>query len=520
MNKKTLLINLLMLISISSNVFAQTEYKDIAPIFIANCTGCHHAGGLTFPLTSYAAISHLGGPIKYAVENNNMPPWPADPTYRNYHRERVLSVADKTLLINWINNGMLAGDTSLAPPMPNYSGYELNGTPDLVLTLPTYTSSASSSDHYYCINVPTGLLQDRYIKAFEFVPGNAALIHHAVITIDTTGTAVNDMSGGCYNFQGQINIGDFAPGMGPTVLPGVPGAKFGFKLKANSTISFQIHVPSGTSGMKDSSQIRLYFYPTNETGIRDMYFQTVLQNWNFFIPPNSVVTATQKYPTGAAGLPIDISLYGAFPHSHQTCKSIINYAYKTTDTIPLIRINQWDFHWQGQYTFKKMLKVPTGYKLFSAHVFDNTTNNPNTPNPNLPVYPGTGTNDEMLFDSYLYTYYQAGDEHINIDSILSVDPLLTPTSITSINKEINDVIVYPNPMSSSTTFEYSLLSAQKVTIKIYNYLGQEVTTIYSENEQEGKHRFKWTPKREIAKGTYFYKIQAGTSARSGQIIVE
>jgi hypothetical protein len=251
-----------------------------------------------------------------------------------------------------------------------------------------------------------------------------------------------------------------------------------------------------------------------------MYFQTVLQNWNFFIPPNSVVTATQKYPTGAAGLPIDISLYGAFPHSHQTCKSIINYAYKTTDTIPLIRINQWDFHWQGQYTFKKMLKVPTGYKLFSAHVFDNTTNNPNTPNPNLPVYPGTGTNNEMLFDSYLYTYYQAGDEHINIDSILSVDPLLTPTSITSINKEINDVIVYPNPMSSSTTFEYSLLSAQKVTIKIYNYLGQEVTTIYSENEQEGKHRFKWTPKREIAKGTYFYKIQAGTSARSGQIIVE
>jgi hypothetical protein len=167
-----------------------------------------------------------------------------------------------------------------------------------------------------------------------------------------------------------------------------------------------------------------------------------------------------------------------------------------------------------------MLKVPTGYKLFSAHVFDNTTNNPNTPNPNLTVYPGTGTNDEMLFDSYLYTYYQAGDEYINIDSILSVDPLLTPTSITSINKEINDVIVYPNPMSSSTTFEYSLLSAQKVTIKIYNYLGQEVTTIYSENEQEGKHRFKWTPKREIAKGTYFYKIQAGTSARSGQINVE
>ena len=520
MNKKTLLINLLLLVSISSNLFAQTAYKDVAPIFIANCTGCHHAGGLTFPLTNYAAVSSIGGPIKYAVENNRMPPWPADPSYKNYHRERVLSVADKTLLVDWINNGMLVGDTTLAPSIPNYSGYELNGTPDLVLTIPTYTSMASSSDHYYCINVPTGLLQDRYIKAFEFVPGNAAIIHHAVITIDTTGTAVNDMSGGCYNFQGQINIGDFAPGMGPTVLPGVPGAKFGFKLKANSKISFQIHVPLGTAGQKDSSQIRLYFYPSNETGIRDMYFQTVLQNWNFYIPANDSVTVTQKYPASAAGLPIPVSLYGAFPHSHTTCKSILNYAYKNADTIPLIRINQWDFHWQMQYTFKKMQKIPAGYRLFSAHKFDNTVNNPNTPNPNIAVLPGTSTGDEMLFDSYLFAYYQNGDENINVDSILANDPLLVPTSITNINKQMNGIKVYPNPLTTSTTFEYLLLSDQLVTIKIYNYLGQEMATIFSEKENAGKHRFSWTPSKEIAKGNYFYKIQAGTSAQSGQIVLE
>lgn len=504
----------------SNSTNAQTMYKDVAPIFIANCTGCHHAGGLTFPLTNYAAVSSLGAPIKYAVENKNMPPWPADPSYRNYHKERVLSVADKTLLVDWINNGMLAGDTTLAPAIPNYSGYELIGTPDLVLTIPTYTSTATSSDHYYCINVPTGLLQDRYIKAFEFVPGNAALIHHAVITIDTTGTATNDMSGGCYNFQGQVNIGDFAPGMGPTVLPGVSGAKFGFKLKANSTISFQIHVPLGTAGQKDSSQIRLYFYPINETGIRDMYFQTVLQNWNFSIPANSVKTVTQKYPTSASGLPIDISLYGAFPHSHTTCTSILNYAYKTTDTIPLIRINKWDFHWQGQYTFKKMLKIPTGYRLFSSHVFDNTTNNPNTPNHNVAVLPGTSTNDEMLFDSYLYTYYQAGDENINIDSILSFDPLLTPASISTINKEIGNVNVYPNPTDAFTTFEYSLQSEQIVSIKIYNYLGQEVTTIFSQKENKGKHSHQWTIPNTLAKGQYYYKLQAGTSAQTGKLLLK
>lgn len=91
------------------------------------------------------------------------------------------------------------------------------------------------------------------------MPGNAPLIHHAVITIDTTGLAVDDMTGGCFNFQGQINIGDFAPGMGPTVLPGIVPTKFGFRLKAGSKMSFQIHVPEGTSGLQDSSRLRIFF---------------------------------------------------------------------------------------------------------------------------------------------------------------------------------------------------------------------------------------------------------------------
>jgi hypothetical protein len=88
-----ILLSFFCLIIITNNAFSQTTYKDVAPIFIANCTGCHHAGGLTFPLTNYIAVSSLGAPIKYAVENKSMPPWPADPSYRNYHRERVLIMA-------------------------------------------------------------------------------------------------------------------------------------------------------------------------------------------------------------------------------------------------------------------------------------------------------------------------------------------------------------------------------------------------------------------------------------------
>lgn len=457
----------------TSASLAQQSYKDIAPILINNCTGCHHNGGIAFSLGNYSAVVANNVSVKYDLLSNKMPPWPADPNYKHYVHERVISMADKNAIINWINNGMQAGDTSLAPPLPNYGAYQLNGTPDLIINVPKFTSTATTADHYYCLNVPAGILQDRYIRAFEFVPGNAALIHHAVITIDTLGTAVNDLSGGCYNFQGQINIGDFAPGMGPTVLPGVSPAKFGFKLKAGSKFSFQIHVPENTAGEQDSSQLRIYFYPVGTTGIRDIYFQTVLQNWNFTVPANGTRVVTQQYPSGAAGLPINISLYGAFPHSHKTCTSILNYAYKGTDTIPLINIPSWDFHWQGQYVFKSMVKVPSTYRLFAKHFFDNTVNNPNTPDPNQTVFVGTSTTNEMLFDSYLYTYYQTGDESINIDSLLSNDPLLVSTKVPTLTHAESPLQVFPNPCNGL----FQVASEQaKLSIKVYNTFGQLVST--------------------------------------------
>ena len=521
LNKFTLM---LIALFVQYSVQAQTTYKDVAPIFIANCTSCHHPGGIQFSLTKYSEIVSMASAIKADVISTKMPPWPADPSYKHYVHERVVSAADKALLINWIDAGMLAGDTTLAPSIPTYGNAQLNGTPDMVIELPKFVSNATTDDKYICVNVPVSITQDRYIRAFEFVPGNQALIHHAVITIDTTGTAVDDMSGGCYNFQGQINIGDFAPGMGPTVLPGVVPTKFGFRLKAGSKMSFQIHIPEGTAGQQDSSVLNLFFYPVGEPNIREMYFETVLQNWSFYIPANDSVTVTAKYPPSVAGIPVDISLYGCFPHSHKTCTSIINFAYKNSDTIPLIRIPHWDFHWQGQYTFTKMVKFPQGYRLFSAHKFDNTTNNPETPDPNVPVVPGYFTNDEMLFDSYLYAPYVAGDETVDIAAILANDPLLNPTGFQQAMPSLIAVHVYPNPFNHFTKIEFSLVTAQYVKVSIYNLLGQEINTLSSRIEASGLKSTIWDGRdasgNEVLNGIYFYKIQAGKDIATGKIVKE
>jgi hypothetical protein len=513
---------LLAFVTAINNIATAQTYKDVAPIFIANCVSCHNVGAANFSLATYSDVVVNANSIAADVQSGRMPPWPPDANYRHFANEKLLSAADKTKLIYWINAGTIAGDTTLAPPVPAYRNVQLYGTPDVVIKLPKYISTATAIDKYVCLTAPSGITQDRYIRAFEYVPGNAAMIHHAVLTIDTTGTAVDDTSGTCYNFQGQIGIGDFAPGMGPTVFPGVAPTKLGFRLKANATMCFQLHVPEGTAGLQDSSELHLYFYPINEPNIRPMFFETVLQNWNFSIPANGTKTVKAFYPTSGT-LPIDVSLYSSFVHSHNTCTSIINFAFKAPDTIPLIKVPHWDFHWQKQYTYPKMVKIPVGYRLFASHFYDNTSNNPLTPNNNLPVYPGTNTNDEMLFDSYIYTLYQAGDENIDIAAILANDPLFTPTSISQPTLTFKQVSTYPNPFSNQIHISYTLLAAQFVQISIFDTKGQLVKKLCNTIQASGKHQISWDGTNQegtkLNSGMYIYKLQAGKSVQSGAIML-
>jgi FlgD Ig-like domain/Copper type II ascorbate-dependent monooxygenase, C-terminal domain len=526
MSKKiTHSIALLLLHLCTFNLIAQDVYKDIAPILIANCGSCHHKGGIKFSLMSYSDVVANSGAIQYDVQTKRMPPWTPDPSYKQLHKERIMSTADKNKLVNWIMAGMPAGDTTLAPPVPAYQKKQLNGTPDLIVKFPKLTSTANLNDHYYCINTSNVITQDRMIKAFEIIPSNPAIIHHAELYLDTTNTATDDLSGNCYSSTGQINLGGFVPDVGPTIFPSVAPNKFGMRMKANSTLNMQFHVPEGTAGEVDSTEVHFYFYPIGATGVRPMFFETVLQNWSFLVPANDSALSSATYPEDSSGVPINISLYAVLPHSHNTCKRITSFAYAGADTIPLIKIPKWDFHWQQNYIYPKMVKLPQGYNLYSEHLFDNTTNNPKTPDHNSPVYPGLFTTEEMHFDSYTYTYYKAGDENINISALLAQDPMLFPTSIDNTNNvTLFETSVHPNPMQQSTSIEFSLVTAQFVNISIYNQAGQEVKKVWSGMQSQGQHNKQWDGTNDngvrLPSGVYIYKIAAGNRIKSGNIVLQ
>ncbi len=502
------------------------EWKDVASIFFNRCTSCHHPGGNPQPIyTTYTQTYPWVASIQSDLNNNIMPPWPPDTTYTRFQHERIITPAEKAAILNWINTGATKGDTTLAPPAPTYPQYQLFGTPTMILQIPTFTSNASSQDAYNCFAIPSGLTQDRILRAYEIVPGNMNIVHHVVVNVDTTGTVSSDLSGNCYTEPGQFSIGGYAPGSAPTIFPGYAPLKAGIRIKAGSKIILQIHYPVGTAGQVDSTKIRMYFYPVNATGIRPIYVTVPLQNWTMWIPANTSATYTAKYPSGNNTLPLALSMYATFPHSHKICTKITNYAYRTSppDTIPLVRINRWDFNWQGYYIYHKLVKVPNGYKLFSTHFYDNTTNNPNNPNPQL-VSAGTSTTDEMLFDGFQYLLYQAGDENLNLDSIIAIDSLLNPqTGYQEYNLGALHPYVYPNPFNSNVNIAYSLENSAQVSVSVYNMYGTLVRTIGNRNESSGPHNVMWDGTNdnsaEVPAGVYFYRITAGTQSASGKLML-
>jgi len=77
---------------------------------------------------------------------------------------------------------------------------------------------------------------------------------------------------------------------------------------------------------------------------------------------------------------------------------------------------------------------------------------------------------------------------------------------------------YPNPFNPVTNIKYTLSEDSKVSLIIYNILGQEVARLVNSTQSAGTHFVSWDASR-VASGIYFYRLQAGDFVRTKKMVM-
>jgi serine protease len=72
---------------------------------------------------------------------------------------------------------------------------------------------------------------------------------------------------------------------------------------------------------------------------------------------------------------------------------------------------------------------------------------------------------------------------------------------------------YPNPFNPSTKINYQLPTDSWVTLKVYDVLGREVTTLVNEAKKIGRYEVEFDGS-ELTSGVYFYTLRAGSPSTS------
>jgi len=89
----------------------------------------------------------------------------------------------------------------------------------------------------------------------------------------------------------------------------------------------------------------------------------------------------------------------------------------------------------------------------------------------------------------------------DINSILGIDPYsVIPT-------DYNLGQNFPNPFNPSTNIKFGLPKSSDVKLKIYDILGNEVSTLINNRLNPGTFEVHWDASR-FASGVYFYKLEA------------
>ncbi|MDX1953329.1 MAG: tetratricopeptide repeat protein [Verrucomicrobiota bacterium] len=391
---------LLAFISFSATLHAQPTFtKDIAPILYTQCITCHRPGqAAPFSLIQYEEVKKRSRQIAEVTASRYMPPWLPDPSVNHFVGERRLTDAQIALFAEWHRSGTPQGDPSALQPPPKFNDDWQLGAPDLIIRLPQeFILPAEGRDVYRNFVIPIPTLSNRYVRGFEFRPGNLAVSHHAFFRMDRTSNsrAIDAREPGL-GFPGmdtpstaespQGHFLSWQPGKRSSFNP--PGLSW--TLHRGADLLIQMHLQPTGKPEPLQPEVALYFTdqpPTNQP------FKLNLTSFRFSIPPGD----TNYLVTDSYTIPVDLDLLRILPHAHYLGRRLESYAILPDGSKKdLLLIPEWDFNWQGDYEYAQPISLPKNSVLHMRFSYDNSTNNHRNPgNPPRQVSYGVQTTDEM-----------------------------------------------------------------------------------------------------------------------------
>lgn len=378
-----------------------TFYQDIAPLVYQNCSPCHRPGeAAPFSLLSYRDVKAHTHQIADVTKRRYMPPWLPEPGYGEFEGERRLSTQQIETIQRWVEQGSQPGSPTEAPPTPKFTSDWQLGPPDLVIEAPkSFLLKADGPDEFWNFVLPLPIKTKRWVKAVEIRPGNTRVFHHANILLDRSGSARRSEKSPGAGFAGmELSIVEdtfdpdshflfWKPGSTPWVEPD------GMAWRADPGMDLVLNVHLQPSGKPELVRPSVGLYFTDRPQTKFPMLVQLEHDGAIDIPAGA-----RHFPVSDDfRLPMDVNVLAVYPHAHYLGKLLEGYATLPDGTKKwLIRIPDWDLHWQAVYRYRRPVFLPRGSVVSMRFYYDNSRENPRNPHdPPVRVKNGDNATDEM-----------------------------------------------------------------------------------------------------------------------------
>jgi len=367
-----------------------TFTKQVSRILQNNCQECHRAGQVgPMALSTYEDALNWSETIEEVIKQKRMPPWHADPAFGKFSNDRSLAGADREALLAWVAQGCPKGDSKDMPAEREFAKGWIIGKPDVIFTMQedfkVPAKAGPNGVEYQYFMVPTNFDDDRWIQAAEARPGAREVVHHIIVFVSEEkgklGNTRNNRDG-----IGNGFLAPYAPGDMPAVF--APGSAK--KLPKGANLIFQMHYTPNGVEQTDRSSVGLIF--AKEPPKQEVRTRAATQQKFMLLPgeSNHEVKSATKFDQ-------EVDLLSLLPHMHLRGKDFVYKAvYPDGKEETLLSVPKYDFGWQSNYRLVKPLRLPPGTKIECTAHFDNSSGNPNNPDPNKIVRWGDQTWDEMM----------------------------------------------------------------------------------------------------------------------------